>query len=115
MAEPSTTATAVITTGIGLASFLPAIDGNALIGAFAGATLFVMHSKELGKFTRFIYLLISLIMGYLLVPVVQAYTPIAETALAGFVASLFCITIALKGMEQIQSANLINLLRGKSK
>ena len=45
MAEPSTAATAVLSTTIALASFLPGIDGNALIGAFAGATLFVMTSK----------------------------------------------------------------------
>ena len=115
MAEPSTAATAVLSTTIALASFLPGSDGNALIGAFAGATLFVMTSKELGLLTRFIYLFISLIMGYLLVPSVLAHTPIKEPALAGFVASLFCITIALKGMQQIENANLINILRGKSK
>ena len=115
MPEPSTTSTAVLSTGIGFASFLPGIDGNALIGAFAGATLFVMTSKELGLFTRFIYLFISLIMGYVLVPSIQAHTPIAEPALAGFVASLFCITIALKGVQYLENADLINLIRGKSK
>lgn len=115
MAEPSTTAAAILSTSVGLASFIPGIDGNALIGAFGGATLFVMASKELGVFTRFIYLFISLLMGYVLVPSVLAHTPIEEPALAGFVGSLFCISIALKGMQQIENTNLINILRGKSK
>jgi hypothetical protein len=115
MAEPSSTATATLSAAIGLASFLPGIDGNALIGAFAGATLFVMTSKELGVITRFIYLFISLIMGYVLVPTVQTHSFIEEPALAGFVASLSCITIALKGMHHIENTNVINLLRGKSK
>ncbi|NRA20985.1 MAG: hypothetical protein HRU05_10950 [Oceanospirillaceae bacterium] len=115
MAEPSTTATVILSTSIGLASFLPGIDGSALIGAFAGATLFVMTSKELGIFTRLIYLFISLLMGYLLVPSVLAHTPIAEPALAGFVASMFCITLALKVMQYIENTNLKNLWWGKSK
>jgi hypothetical protein len=115
MAEPSSTASALLSVSVGVASFIPGIDGNALIGAFAGATLFVMSAKELGLFTRFIYLFISLLMGYVLVPSVQAHTPIEEPALAGFIASLFCITIALKGMQYIENTNVINLLRGKSK
>lgn len=115
MAEPSTTATALLSVSVGAASFIPGIDGNALIGAFAGATLFVMSSKELGLFTRFVYLFISLFMGYLLVPTVLAHSSIEEPALAGFIVSLFCITVALKGMQYIENTNFINLIRGKSK
>lgn len=115
MAEPSSTATMALTATIGLASILPGIDGNALIGAFAGATLFVLTSKELGLITRFLYLFISLLMGYMLVPSVLAHTPIQEPALAGFIGGLFCITLGIKGKQYIETANLINILRGKSK
>ncbi|MGB1239879.1 MAG: putative holin, partial [Pseudomonadales bacterium] len=41
MAEPSSTSSALATGGIGLAAILPGIDGGILIGAFAGAALFV--------------------------------------------------------------------------
>lgn len=48
MAEPSATTLAVTTAaGIGLSSLFLGIDGNALIGAFAGATLVAISSKNL--------------------------------------------------------------------
>lgn len=47
MAEPSTTTLVVTAAGIGLSSLFPGIDGNALIGAFAGATLVAISSKNL--------------------------------------------------------------------
>lgn len=115
MAEPSSTSAAVISSSITMATFLPGIDGNALIGAFAGATLFVATAKEIGIVLRFIYLFISILMGYFLAPSIISHSVVEEPALAGFIGGLFCITASLKIMDYIQNTNIANLLRGKPK
>ncbi|MCP8687762.1 putative holin [Marinobacterium sedimentorum] len=116
MAEPSTTAvTVVATTGIGLASMFPGIDGNALIGAFAGATLFVMSARELSLAVRAIYLLISLIMGYIAAPELISHLPIQETGVAGFLAGLLCITLTSPLVKRLEGVDLITVIRGKIK
>ncbi|PAJ99971.1 hypothetical protein CJO68_16255, partial [Burkholderia ubonensis] len=56
MAEPNTTTAAGLSTAIGLAGLAPGIDGNALIGAFTGAALVVVTSKEIGVARRAAYL-----------------------------------------------------------
>ncbi|OOA77306.1 putative holin, partial [Burkholderia cenocepacia] len=68
MAEPNLTTAAMLSTAIGVAGLAPGIDGNALIGAFTGAALVVVTSKEIGVARRAAYLLISLVMGYLAAP-----------------------------------------------
>ncbi len=107
MAEPtSTTTLAVAATGLGFASLLPGVDGNALIGAFAGATLFVMSAKELTTLYRMGYLLISLIMGYMAAPEITAHTFIEQTGVAAFIAGLLCVTFALFVMEKLKELDL---------
>jgi hypothetical protein len=116
MAEPSTTtAIAVATTGVGLAAIFPGIDGNALIGAFAGATLFVMSAKELRHWVRAMYLLISLTMGYIAAPEIINLTFIKESGVAGFLGGVLCISVTLPVVRQMEDVNLINLIRGLRK
>lgn len=113
MAEPSTTtAVTLATTGVGLAAIIPGIDGNALIGAFAGATLFVMSAKELGHWIRAAYLLISLIMGYMAAPEIINLTFIKESGVAGFVGGVLCISVTLPVVRQMEDVNLINMIKG---
>jgi hypothetical protein len=116
MAEPSTTAaTVVATTGIGLAAMFPGIDGNALIGAFAGATLFVMSARELTLWVRGAYLLISLIMGYLSAPELVNHLPIQATGVAGFLGGLLCITVTAPLVRRLEGVDLIRLIKGGTK
>ncbi|SEA27743.1 putative holin [Marinobacterium iners] len=111
MAEPSTTtAIAVATTGVGLAAIFPGIDGNALIGAFAGATLFVMSAKELRHWVRGVYLMISLVMGYIAAPEITSLTFIEQTGVASFLGSVFCISATLPMIRQLEDGNLIQLI-----
>ncbi|WP_421865102.1 putative holin [Motiliproteus sp.] len=107
-----TTPAAITTaaTGLSLASILPGIDGNALIGSFAGATLFVMSAKELGAATRIGYLLISLIMGYLAAPEIVRITFIQESGVAGFLSGVLCITLTLQLTKRLESTDLVTLL-----
>ncbi|MFN3881505.1 MAG: putative holin [Nitrincola lacisaponensis] len=116
MAEPSTTTAITVATGsVGLAAIIPGIDGNALIGAFAGATLFIMSAKELRHWVRAIYLLISLTMGYFAAPEIINLTFIKESGVAGFVGGVFCISVTLPLVRQVEDMNLINLIRGLRK
>ncbi len=111
MAEPSTTtALTVATTGVGLAALFPGIDGNALIGAFAGATLFVMSAKELRHWVRGVYLLISLVMGYIAAPEITRLTFIGQTGVAAFLGAVFCISATLPMIRQLEDGNLIDLM-----
>ncbi|RFA31340.1 hypothetical protein CAI21_01550 [Alkalilimnicola ehrlichii] len=104
MAEPSTTAIASTTAGaITVASLLPGIDAGTLIGACAGATLFVMSAKDLGIATRLLYLAISLSMGYVGGPAVLGHI-FDEPAISAFVFSAGVVGLGNKiiaGIDQI--------------
>jgi hypothetical protein len=109
MAEPSTT-TLTAAAGIGFASLFPGIDGNALIGAFTGAALVVVTSKDLSLATRFAYLLISLIVGYLAAPDVVSHTPITSTGVAAFFAAALAITVTLQLIERVKTFDFTKLI-----
>lgn len=111
MAEPtSTTVAGSLLASVGLATLLPGVDGNALIGAFAGATLFVVSANEYSVITRLIYMLISLVMGYMSAPEITARLPISETGVAAFLAGLSCVYLGLKIQDQIKAISLTELI-----
>ncbi|MFM0284143.1 putative holin [Paraburkholderia sediminicola] len=112
MAEPSTTTLAAVSAGIGLASLFPGIDGNALIGAFTGAALVVVTSKDLSIATRLAYLLISLIAGYIAAPEVVRVSPINSTGVAAFFAAALAITVTLQLIERVKSFDLLSIFKG---
>ncbi|WLE59271.1 hypothetical protein GIY62_00765 [Burkholderia plantarii] len=111
MAEPNTTTAAALTTVFGLAGLAPGIDGNALIGAFAGAALVVVTSKEVGVAKRIAYMLISLVMGYMAAPEVVNQTPIHSTGVAGFLSAALVITITLQLIDRLKTADLLAFFR----
>jgi hypothetical protein len=112
MAEPSS-ATLLVTTaaGIGLSSLFPGIDGNALIGAFAGAALVAMSSKNLPILQRLAYMLISLAVGYLAAPEVINHTPLKQSGVAAFFASAVVIALTLHGIDLIKTIELPDWIR----
>ncbi|WDD95940.1 phage holin family protein [Burkholderia sp. FERM BP-3421] len=110
MAEPSTT-TFSVAAAIGVAGLMPGIDGNALLGAFTGAALVVVTSKDVSILQRFAYLLISITVGYQSAPEVIQATPIHSTGVAAFFASALAITFTLQLIERIKSFDLLSLFR----
>lgn len=68
----------MIATGVGLASVLPGIDGDALIGAFAGGALFVVSAAKQPLLARLIYFPVSVIAGYQLAPEILRWLPIVQ-------------------------------------
>lgn len=111
MADISTPSIAVKAGAVGLAMLVPGIDGNALIGAFAGATLFVMSAKELTVLFRMLYLFISVTMGYKAAPEIITHTFIEQTAVAGFIAGLLCVTLALVLVERIKDVDFKTIFK----
>lgn len=111
MAELTSTSTLALAAGIGFASMFPSIDGNALIGAFAGAALIVVTSKDLSLAKRFAYLLISLIAGYLGAPDIVNLSPIKSTGVAAFFGAAMAITLALQLIDRIKAFDLSTLFK----
>ncbi|MFK3649280.1 phage holin family protein [Lysobacter capsici] len=113
MAEPTSLSTAGgLTAGVGLAAMWPGIDGDALIGAFAGATLFVVSAKSLPTWQRLVYLLVSVVAGYQSGIEIVRWIPIRSTGVAAFVASAVAITITLTLIEKSRAFDLNWLRRG---
>jgi hypothetical protein len=111
MAEPNTTTVAVLSAAIGIAGLWPGVDGNALIGAFAGAALVVVTAKEIGIFKRVAYLLISLVMGYITAPEIVNVTPIHSSGVAAFFAAALVITVTLQLIERVKSLDLLAFMK----
>ncbi|RQR50469.1 hypothetical protein DIE21_17060 [Burkholderia sp. Bp9140] len=111
MAEPNTSTAAALLAAVGLAGVAPGIDGDALIGAFAGAALVVVTSKDLGIAQRAAYMLISLVMGYLAAPEIINAVPIRSTGVAAFFAAALVITVTLTLIERVKGMDVFDLLR----
>lgn len=111
MAEPNTATAAALSTAVGLAGLAPGIDGNALIGAFAGAALVVVTSRDVGVAMRLAYMLISLVMGYIAAPEIINQTPIHSTGVAAFLSAALVITVTLQLIERLKAADLLAFFR----
>lgn len=106
MAEPGTMATAGTASLTALVvGMLPGIDANAVVGAFCGATLFVISAKELGIFERLVYLAISFCIGYLGGPAtLGAY--LEHSAVAAFIAAAVSVTAGLRAIEGVKTLDI---------
>ncbi|MBH1600061.1 hypothetical protein I5U56_05075 [Stenotrophomonas maltophilia] len=117
MTEPTSTGSmAALATGVGLASLLPGIETDAFIGAFAGATLFVVSAKDLSLWKRLIYLAISVVAGYMGGTEVMRRFDVASSGLAAFLcaATIITLTLTLALIERSRSADPSRLPRGGS-
>lgn len=104
MAEPTSSAAAAAAAAgtITLTALLPGIDGEALIGAFAGASLFAIANKDSSIVTRLAYMLISWVIGYFAAPDVISHTPITAPVVAAFIPAALVITAMLTAMDRIK-------------
>lgn len=104
-------ATLVTASAPDLAALLPGLDGNALIGAFAGAALFVTNSRDLPLVHRTIYLVISTVVGYFAAPEVLADLPLHSVAMAAFLAGALVVTLTVQLIERAKSFDLSTLFK----
>lgn len=114
MSEP-TIATIATSAALGTATattaLLPGIDGNALVGAVAGAALFVTSSRDLPLVRRVVYLVISTVVGYLAAPEVLAHVPLQSTAIAAFLAGALVVTFTVQLIERAKAFDLSTLIK----
>ncbi|MDQ8035391.1 MAG: phage holin family protein [Bordetella sp.] len=112
MTEPTSVSSGfVIATGVGIASIIPGIDGDALIGAFAGATLFVVTATKLPLWQRVVYLAISVVAGYQGAPEIISRGLLQSSGVAAFLCSACAITLTLGLIERAKSIDLSSLFR----
>lgn len=112
MAEPSTSAVVGTAGAVAGAALLPGIDAGALLGACAGATLFVMSAKELKMPTRVVYLAIALCMGYLGGPSVLGHI-FDESAVSAFVFSAGVVGLGNKIVTGVEKIDINRWFRPK--
>ena len=91
---------------VAITSMMPGVNGDALIGAFSGAVVFALYTKDVRIVKRLIYMLVSFVMGYLAAPEVMHWTGIQSDVFAAFVASALIVTTALAGIEKIKSFDI---------
>lgn len=111
MAEPTTGAVVVAATaGVGLATFMPQMDGNALFGAIIGAAVIAMSQRDLKAWQRCAGLLVSVGAGYVSAPEIVAQTIIKQTGPGGFVGAILVVPIALKALEVIEKTDFASFV-----
>lgn len=79
MAEPASTslATAAVA-GAGLVALFPGLDGGAVLGAFAGASVFILSSQNLTTARKLAFLVLAILAGIVAGPFA---TSLIDTAL----------------------------------
>ena len=109
MAEPSASSLVAAVGGVGLATLLPGLDGNAFVGAFAGAALMAISAKDVGRPSRLLYLGVSWLMGYIAAPEIIQDSPIKYTGVAAFIAAALIVTLTLQIIERLKRLDLASL------
>lgn len=105
MAEPSTMTATGVTIGIAAFSLFASVDVPTLMGATAGASLFVTSAKDIKLPERILYLFISLFMGYQAGPPLLAEY-LKEPAVCAFVGAACCIAVALKLIKSVEQLDI---------
>lgn len=113
MLEPTSSAGAAATAmgAVAITSVLPGVNGDALIGAFAGAVVFALHAKNLSVLKRLIYMLISLVIGYFGSPELMHRFGLHSYTIAAFGLSAVVVTIALASIDRIRNFDVTSLFR----
>jgi hypothetical protein len=106
--EPTSSAASAATAfgAVAVTSLMPGVNGDALIGAFAGAVVFALHAKDLTITKRLVYMVVSILLGYMGADEVLRLTPLTSYALAAFGLSAVVVTFALAGIDKIRSFDI---------
>ncbi|MCY1226362.1 putative phage holin [compost metagenome] len=124
MAEPIATSTtaALAVTGVGAVTLLPGVDAATVLGAFAGAAVFVLTADEMSTSKKLAFLLLSMVAGCLAAPlaaalIAKALPTDAEVShgVGALVASAVLVKILLALIRLAgNSDRLITIVRGNS-
>lgn len=115
MPEPSSTVAATgAMISIAALSVFSGVDVPTLMGATAGASLFVTSAKDLNLGSRIIYLLISLCMGYLAGPSLLG-NYFEHPAVCSFIAAACTVGFGLKLINSVDQIDLEKITKWKKK
>lgn len=84
MTEPASASGATVAAGVGLASLLPFVNGDALIGAVLGAAVVALHTKEVVWYLKIVWLFLSTLCGYFFAPDAQVLMNIVTSKFFSF-------------------------------
>lgn len=90
------------------ASIFTGLDGDALMGAFAGGSLYAMKSKEVSRTKRVGYMAISIVAGYYFRNELDRLG-ITSTAVTAFIVATFAIALVSWGYDQIGTLSIKDL------
>lgn len=110
MAEPSTITATSATVGIAAVSLFANVDVPTLMGATAGASLFVTSAKDIKLPARILYLFISLFMGYQAGPALLV-DYLKEPAVCSFVGAACCIAVGLKLIASVEQFDIFKWIK----
>ncbi|MFJ7315614.1 putative holin [Pseudomonas sp. NPDC098747] len=111
MADPTSSTVTGLLMGLGVATAMPIIDGEALFGAILGAWLVTSTKKDLKVWQRLGSLVLSASVGYLFAPMTVQILPLVTSGGAAFGSALLIIPISIKAMLWIEKADLWDILK----
>ncbi|MNM98495.1 hypothetical protein D3C81_1110260 [compost metagenome] len=124
MAEPIATSTtaALAVTGVGAVTLLPGVDAATVLGAFAGAAVFVLTADEMSTSKKLAFLLLSMVAGCLAAPLAAALIAKAlptDAEVSHGVGALVASAVLVKTLLALirlagNSDRLITIVRGNS-
>ncbi|QND84651.1 Putative phage holin [Chromobacterium vaccinii] len=123
MAEPaSTSATYATVAGASALAMFPGLDAGAVLGAFAGAAVFVMSSNELRTGKKLVFLALAFVAGLLAAPIASALlaTVLPErvqvsAGVGALLASATVIKVLIRLINKADSADLFPWTKGEGK
>lgn len=113
MTEPVSTlkSAGLLAGGLSLAAYGPGVDGNVLIGAFAGAAVFVLHRRESPVVVRLLHFCASVAIGYLSAPELLRYLPIESPGVCAAIGAACAVTVINAVIDALDKCDLIALLQ----
>lgn len=120
MAEPaSTTVATAAVTGASLLALFPGMDAGAVLGAFAGASVFILSSNELGTVKKLAFLVLAFIAGLIAAPLSSALlsTVMPErvqvsAGVGALVASALVIKVLIRLINKADATDILASLKG---
>ena len=84
MTEPASASGLTVAARVGLASLLPFVNGDALIGAVLGAAVVAIHTKDAVWYLKIVGLFLSSLCGYFFAPDAQVLINVFLSKFFGF-------------------------------
>lgn len=110
MAEPATSLAGAAAI-VGVATLMPWIDANALMGATLGAGLVAYNKTDMSPWKRLGALAFSAALGYLMSGEVVNLTMVKETGAGAFIGAIAIVPLTLKLITFVDELKISDYLK----